>query len=572
MPAYLLQQIESREDIKEKRKRLRQELKEYDGLGKCHVNKVRKFMEAHGIWELSALDYHWRQEFAREIRKDMTAQRYGSCLKGFDHLKQYSLRKNCRFQTERSISKYPYENSLLFLQYHPVQDLVKRLERMTMREEWIWDFSLSAPERMKRQIYICLNGILKKDGSLLHVRLAFLHLFYQFCVENQVADIELMNLEQIQAHRSFLRERGKSKDFGVLDMCRCILFLEDENIRWDALVWYLERFKLEPERINPASPVISLSFVEVTHDGNRALLQKYARYSLGLTDLSVNALRTEVTEIRGFLQELDEDACKVTQSQIKSYLNRAQEKKIKPETFNKKVTAIRRFYDFLFTRRYIEKIPFRAEYYLKKTFLIHHDRSVPEEIAEEILENLYQFPEHLRLMYLHLWATGLRISEVCRLKGDAYYIQGRDTWIQVYQTKIKNYKRIPIPEALYRLMQAYLKRNGIEADAYVFQNRNKGVYQSTTFRIQMIRRCKQLGIQNGEYMFKAHDYRHGVATYFYNNGVSLQGVRDYLGHAYEEMTQQYVDYMPKRIDNANQEFFKKQGNSLASCLKEGEKK
>lgn len=197
---------------------------------------------------------------------------------------------------------------------------------------------------------------------------------------------------------------------------------------------------------------------------------------------------------------------------------------------------------------------------------------MPEEIAEEILENLYQFPEHLRLMYLHLWATGLRISEVCRLKGDAYYIQGRDTWIQVYQTKIKNYKRIPIPEALYRLMQAYLKRNGIEADAYVFQNRNKGVYQSTTFRIQMIRRCKQLGIQNGEYMFKAHDYRHGVATYFYNNGVSLQGVRDYLGHAYEEMTQQYVDYMPKRIDNANQEFFKKQGNSLASCLKEGEKK
>lgn len=572
MPAYLLQQIESREDTEEKRKRLRQEMKEYDGQGKCRTGKVRKFMETHGIWELSELDYHWRQEFARELRNEVSQYSYEEYLKAFDHLKRYSLRKKERFQIERSLSKYPYENSLLFLPYHPVQDLVKRIDHMPVRAEWVWDFSLPAPEMMKRQIYICLNGILKKDGDLLHVRLAFLHLLYQFCVKEQVTDIEMIGLEQTQAYRKFLKELGKPKDFGVLDMCRCILFLEDENTRWEAMVWYLERFQLAPERINPANPVISLSFVEVTHDGNRVLLQKYVRYGLGLTNISLNFLRTEMTEIRGFLEELDEDVCEVTQSRIESYLNQFQGKKIRPETFNKKVIALVHFFDFLFTRRYIEKMPFCAEYYLKKTFLVHHDRSVPEEIAEEILDNLYQLPEYLRLMYLHLWATGLRISEVCRLKGDAYYIRGRDAWIQVYQTKMKNYKRIPIPEALYQLMQVYLKRHDIGADAYVFQNKNGGVYLSATYRIQMIRWCQKLGIQNGEYMFKCHDYRHGIATYFYNNGVSLQGVRDYLGHDYEEMTQRYIDFMPKRIDKANKEFFKKQGNSLASCLKGGEKK
>ena len=108
-------------------------------------------------------------------------------------------------------------------------------------------------------------------------------------------------------------------------------------------------------------------------------------------------------------------------------------------------------------------------------------------------------------------------------------------------------------------------------DAYIFQNRNGGAYKSGTFRKQMIRLCKELEIQNGEYLFKAHDYRHGVATYFYDNGVSLQGIRDYLGHTYEEMTQQYIDYMPRRIDKANKEFFEKQGGSLAACLKEGVK-
>ena len=29
--------------------------------------------------------------------------------------------------------------------------------------------------------------------------------------------------------------------------------------------------------------------------------------------------------------------------------------------------------------------------------------------------------------------------------------------------------------------------------------------------------------------------------------VSLQSIRDYLGHTYEEMTRQYIDYMPQRI-------------------------
>lgn len=567
MPAYLLNQIELTEKEEEKRKQLRLEFEKYDGLGKRYVNKVYKFMEAHAIWALNDLNYGWRMVFANELNADMKPKEYGYCLKAFDHLKRYSLRRKEYLCIEQNTSKYSYENKLLFLPYHPVQSLVKRLERMPERKEWLWDFSVAASKLMKRQMYTCLNGILKKDGELLHVRLSFLHLFYQFCVENQIADIEMIRLDQIQAYRKFLAQRGKTKDFGILDMCRCILFVQHEKIRWDAMVWYLERFQIAPERINPASPVVSISFVEVTHDRNRKLLQDYVKYGLGLTDLSIGGLRIEILEIRTFLKELEVDVCEVGEERMKAYFNRLQKSKIRPETFNKKLLAIKNFYEFLLIRQHIDKIPFRIEYHLKKTFPVHNHRSVASEVVEEMMDNLYQFPEHLRVMYLHLWATGLRISEVCRLKGDAYYIQGEDTWLQIYQTKMKNYKRIPIPKGLYQLMQVYLKRHSIEADEYVFPNSNGGAYLSVTFRRQMIQWCEQLQIQNGDYLFKAHDYRHGLATYFYDNEVSIQGIRDYLGHEYEEMTRQYVDYMPKRIDQANKEFFKKQESSLASCLR-----
>ena len=62
-------------------------------------------------------------------------------------------------------------------------------------------------------------------------------------------------------------------------------------------------------------------------------------------------------------------------------------------------------------------------------------------------------------------------------------------------------------------------------------------------------------------------FRHTLATRFYDDGVSLQTIRDYLGHVSENMTKQYVDYMPRKIARANDDYFKKPGNSLASTIK-----
>ena len=85
----------------------------------------------------------------------------------------------------------------------------------------------------------------------------------------------------------------------------------------------------------------------------------------------------------------------------------------------------------------------------------------------------------------------------------------------------------------------------------------------------MIKNCEINEIQNGEYVFKSHDYRHTVATMFYDNGVSLQSIHDYLGHLYDEMTRQYIDYMPKKVEQANIEYFSVPENNLASGLKKG---
>lgn len=572
MPAFLLEQVRPQEDTEEKRERLRQEIEGYTGAGAAQRNRVRLFMEENEIWHIEELDYAWRCRFAEEIGRTVKPRYHSLYLKSFDHIKQYDMRKRVRLQVRGKNQRYPYEDRLLFLPYHPAQELVERMDACPERPEWVWDFSEKAPGKMKRQIFDVLNHFLKEDQhqKTLREHLRGLWRFYRFCLKAQIEDIEQMGLEQVADYQKQVRKEGLPRAAGIIDICRRILFLQAEEVNWDADVWYLERLCLQPERMDPSSPVVSLSFTEVTHGGNRKLLKKYMQYGLGLTDLSLRYLQSEFIEIRGFLRDLEQDACTMTEDEIRNYIQSLQEQYIQPETFNRRIMTLQHFYHFLQARKYVDRVPFHADYYLKKTLPQHHDRSVEEKNADEILQKLHRFPENLRMMYLHLWGIGLRVSEVCTLKGDAYYIQGRDTWIQVYQIKMKTYKRIPIPAAIYQLMQVYLKKHHIAADSYIFQNAQGGAYQSGTFRSQMIKCCRELGIQGGEYMFRSHDYRHGVATYFYDSGVSIQGVRDYLGHAYEEMTRQYIDYMPDKLDQSNKEFFTKPGNSLMARLKEGD--
>lgn len=307
---------------------------------------------------------------------------------------------------------------------------------------------------------------------------------------------------------------------------------------------------------------------------NRAYAKEYMKYQVGITGQAFGTIFTRYGLIQRFLiwlSEQEQNVCACTQQQIESYLDKIQEDGISDKFFNSHIAGLKNFFWFMVAHGHVKRIAFQPEFYQRKEIPQHHDRSVSPAVCEEVLGKLHLLPEHLRCMYLHLWCLGLRISEVCTLKGNAYYRQNQDTWLQVYQVKMKNYKRIPIAEGLYQIMQVYIRHRHIGPDGYLFTNRNGGPYRSATFRQQMKKFCQDYEIDGGEYLFQSHDYRHTVATMLYDNGVSIQGVRDYLGHDYLEMTEQYIDYMPRKIAKANTEFFEKPGNSLAANLKKGGK-
>lgn len=79
--------------------------------------------------------------------------------------------------------------------------------------------------------------------------------------------------------------------------------------------------------------------------------------------------------------------------------------------------------------------------------------------------------------------------------------------------------------------------------------------------------CRKCGIF---YPFQTHDYRHTVATIFYQNGVSIQAVRDYLGHKTEDMTKQYLDIIPMQMEKKNEAYFKGRKENMRERIYERE--
>lgn len=574
MPAQVLRLIEPQENIEQLKAQLRAELDECTEVNSTHRNNIFSFMVDNNIWHIEELDYFTRQKYEAYLNGKLCDGAKKTYVRGHDKIKLHSIKSKVQLVVSGQTATPPYKNVFLYLPYHPNPDIAERFKTSQCYQDLIWDFRKDTSEKLKRQIYNCLHYALddNRSAETFRVNLIGIQQLYDFCIKEEIDDIEMIEQEQANKFSESNNERLDRVDKNrVITYCRKALFMQHQDINWKAHVWFMERIHIQPDRMDVANPVTTLSFLEVPHRRNRELLKQYMKYGIGITNLSIGVLRSELIIVRGFLTEInqskDEDICTITAEQMDAYFRTERERPVQAETFNKKVMGILHFFNFLRVRQYIESIPFDEERYLKKTYQRHHDRSVSQETADEILEKLYLFPEGLRLMYLHLYGIGLRISEVCRLKGDAYYIQGQDAWIQVYQTKMRNYKRIPIPEALYKLMKVYIKKYHIKADEYLFKNRNGGAYRSATFRMQMVKQCEMNNIQNGEYAFKSHDYRHTIATYFYDTGVSLQSVRDYLGHDYEEMTQQYVDFMPKKIDKANEEYFSQ--HSLASCLRKG---
>ncbi len=159
-------------------------------------------------------------------------------------------------------------------------------------------------------------------------------------------------------------------------------------------------------------------------------------------------------------------------------------------------------------------------------------------------------PLKAKVMLSIAYGTGMRASEVCRLKvGD---IDSDQMIIRVVQGKGKKDRQVKLPNDLLSLLRAWwpVRSKRLDADTplqerWLFPGgKDEGPTSTRQFARLFREAVRMAGIAK---RVTLHSLRHSFATHLLENGVDIRVIQAMLGHSKLDMTARYARVATKMI-------------------------
>jgi site-specific recombinase XerD len=145
-----------------------------------------------------------------------------------------------------------------------------------------------------------------------------------------------------------------------------------------------------------------------------------------------------------------------------------------------------------------------------------------------------------------LLRTGLRVSELCALPGDAIRTGTDGFWLYVPVGKLHNDRYLPLHPTLVGLIGDYRTRH-VTADHPLLIPNEKGTPLN---RAAVNRMLNRIAADAGIGHVHPHKLRHTLATQAINRGMSLEAIAAMLGHRSLDMTLKYARIADRTIADA----------------------
>lgn len=266
----------------------------------------------------------------------------------------------------------------------------------------------------------------------------------------------------------------------------------------------------------------------------------------GLAENTLISYRNDLTKLADYLAYKRLDLSHVTAIDLQGYLVWCREQGQKTSSAARQLSAIRRFFQHLYTEGERSDDP---------SALLHspkQEKHLPDTLSEEDVDQLLEQPQldepielRDRAMLELLYATGLRVSELVGLSMDELSLrQG------VVRVMGKGGKERLVPmgeEAEYWLERYFREARGLllkqESDV-VFPSRRGVQMTRQTFWHRIKAYAKRAGIEKP---LSPHTLRHAFATHLLNHGADLRVVQLLLGHSDLSTTQIYTHVANERL-------------------------
>jgi integrase/recombinase XerD len=279
-----------------------------------------------------------------------------------------------------------------------------------------------------------------------------------------------------------------------------------------------------------------------------AAFLNFCRVEKGLSVNSIDAYTSDLARFSTFAESAAEGAPpNPGTEEIRHYLDDLSQSGLSSRSIGRHLTTIRNFYGFLLRE---EKIGSDPTEHLRTP---RHWQNIPKFLNLEEIERIIEAPDGSRptgvrdrAMMELLYASGLRVSELCRVGvGDLNLELG------VLRTMGKGDKQrlVPVGKAAILAVRAYLEtgRPALlkgRASRHLFVTARGGCLTRQGFWKLLAGYGRKAGIFHG---LTPHVLRHSFATHLLEGGADLRSVQVMLGHADISTTQIYTHVMRSRL-------------------------
>lgn len=277
----------------------------------------------------------------------------------------------------------------------------------------------------------------------------------------------------------------------------------------------------------------------------------FCRYQKGLNPKTIKAYTIDLRQYYEF--NLCSDFDWFEKAALSEYIYELH-KRYKPKTAKRKIACLKAFFHYLELEEVLEINPFnKIQTKFQEPFVL--PRTIPLKTIKKLLKTVYQekdksmsdYRKNVVLrdiaMFEIMFATGMRISEICSLKNDD--IDLKNKVIRVYGKGSKE-RLIQIENTdVINALKEYKNHNHSKTD-YFFTNKFDNRLSEQSVRFMINHYVKLAGI---DMHITPHMFRHSFATLLLEEDVDIRYIQQLLGHSSITTTQIYTHISMKKQRN-----------------------
>jgi len=265
----------------------------------------------------------------------------------------------------------------------------------------------------------------------------------------------------------------------------------------------------------------------------------------GLSTNSIDAYRRDLKRYAAFCPE----ASSGDPETVRAYVDSLYKAGLASRSIARHLTTLRNFYNFLVREGKVASDPVGI------IALPRQWKQLPKYLSLEQIEKLLKAPDaerptgvRDRAMLEFLYATGLRVSELCAVDLSALKL---DPGLVRVRGKGGKERFVPVGRSALRAVQEYLEQGRPQilkgrGSRYLFVTARGSRMTRQAFWKLIVQYGKQIGIWQ---KLTPHVLRHSFATHLLEGGADLRSVQTMLGHADISTTQVYTHVMRTRLRN-----------------------